>query len=227
MKKLYRIFILLLAIILLTTFNPRESHIILNKNNDFFKIQNIKILNNLLIKADDINEKLTKIYGRNILFIKANEIKIPLESINFLQKVEVKKKYPNTIIIKVHETKPIAILFKKDEQYFLDSESNMILFNENVAFDNLPNIFGVGAEKDFVIFFDKLKNKNFPIKKIKNFYYFQIGRWDLQLLNSKIIKFPYENTEKAIKKSIELLNNKDFENYNIIDLRIHGKIVVE
>jgi len=33
--------------------------------------------------------------------------------------------------------------------------------------------------------------------------------------------------EDAIKKSIELLDRDDFENYNIIDLRIHGKIVVE
>ena len=32
---------------------------------------------------------------------------------------------------------------------------------------------------------------------------------------------------EAIKKSVELLNRKDFENYNIIDLRVYGKIIVE
>ncbi len=58
-------------------------------------------------------------------------------------------------------------------------------------------------------------------------YYFQIGRWDLQLLNDKIIKFPHKVTDKIIKKSIDLLNRKDFENYNIIDLRVDGKIIVE
>ena len=35
------------------------------------------------------------------------------------------------------------------------------------------------------------------------------------------------NIESAIKKTIELLDRKDFENYNIIDLRIDGKIIVE
>ena len=74
---------------------------------------------------------------------------------------------------------------------------------------------------------DQLKSNNFPSKEIKNFYYFQVGRWDLQLINGKIIKFPYNSTEEAIKKSIELLNHKDFENYNIIDLRVGGKIIVE
>ena len=61
----------------------------------------------------------------------------------------------------------------------------------------------------------------------KNFIFFQIERWDLQLANDIIIKFSHNNIEDAIKKSIELLDHKDFENYNIIDLRIDGKIIVE
>ena len=81
--------------------------------------------------------------------------------------------------------------------------------------------------KNFLNFFQKLKKSKFPEDQIKNFYYFQIGRWDLQLTNDKLIKLPYNNTDDAIKKSIELLNRKDFENYNVIDLRVNGKIVVE
>jgi len=49
----------------------------------------------------------------------------------------------------------------------------------------------------------------------------------LQLANDRLIKFPHNNIDDAIKKSIELLDRKDFENYNIIDLRIDGKIIVE
>ena len=82
-------------------------------------------------------------------------------------------------------------------------------------------------ENDFISFYNQLKKNNFPDKKIKNFYYFQIGRWDLQLLNNKIIKFPHNNTDDAIIKSIELLVDKDFKNYNIIDLRVDDKIIVE
>jgi len=72
-----------------------------------------------------------------------------------------------------------------------------------------------------------LENNNFPRKRIKNLYYFQIGRWDLQLLNNQIIKLPTNKTAEAIKQSVKLLGRKDFENYDIIDLRIYGKIVVE
>ena len=80
---------------------------------------------------------------------------------------------------------------------------------------------------NFIDFFTKLENNDFSINRIKNFYYFQIGRWDLELLNNKIIKFPSSDTSKAIQQSVDLLSRDDFENYNIIDLRIHGKIIVK
>ena len=227
MKKLYRIIILLTAFIFLTTYSPNEFNVFPKKKNLFFKIQKIKIVNNLLIDENTIIEKLTEIYEKNILFIERNDIERTLKSIEFLDKIEVKKKYPNTIIIKVYETKPIAILFKKNHNYLLDSSSNLITFSENILIDDFPSVFGDGAEQDFINFYNQLENNNFPKQRVKNFYYFQIGRWDLELLNNQIIKFPASKIPEAIQQSIELLTRKDFGNYNVIDLRIHGRIIVE
>ena len=227
MKKLYRIVVLLVVLTFLTTYSPKEFHVFPTKNNFFFKIKNIKVINNNLIKESEIVKKLVQIYKKNILFIKRNDIEKPLKSIDFLDKIEVKKKYPNTIIIKIYETKPIAILFKKNDKYLLDSSSNLIPFNENMLIDDFPVVFGEGAEREFINFFNQLENNNFPKKRIKNFYYFQIGRWDLQLLNGQTIKFPPNKTIEAIQQSVELLIREDFKNYNIVDLRIQGKIVVK
>ena len=227
MKKLYRIIILLVALTFLTTYSPNEFNVFPKKKNFFFKIQNIKIANNHLIDESEIIEKLTGIYEKNILFIERNDIERPLKSIGFLEKIEVKKKYPNTIIINIYETKPVAILFKENSKYLLDSSSNLMPFNKSMPFGDLPSIFGEGAEKDFINFFNQLGNNNFSTKQVKNFYYFQIGRWDLELLNNQVIKFPISKVPEAIQQSVELLARKEFGNYNIIDLRIHGKIVVE
>ena len=227
MKKLYRIVLLILVLIFLSTYSPNKFDLILEKNNTFLKIQKIKIVNNFLIKSSEIKEKLSTIYNRNIFSIKKEDIEEPLKEINFLEKVEVKKKYPNTIVVKIFETKPVAILYKNKAKYLLDSSSNLIFFENNMNFNQLPSVFGIGAENYFVYFFNQLENNNFPINNIKKFYFFQIGRWDLQFANDKVIKLPNDNVEEAIKKSIELLDRKDFENYNIIDLRIDGKIIVE
>ena len=227
MKKLYRIVLLILVLIFLSTYSPNKFDLILEKNNTFLKIQKIKIVNNFLIKSSEIKEKLSTIYNRNIFSIKKEDIEEPLKEINFLEKVEVKKKYPNTIVVKIFETKPVAILYKNKAKYLLDSSSNLIFFENNMNFNQLPSVFGIGAENYFVYFFNQLENNNFPINNIKKFYFFQIGRWDLQIANDKMIKLPHDNIEDAIKKSIELLNRKDFQNYNIIDLRVDGKIIVE
>ena len=227
MKKLYKIFLFLIVFIFLSTFNPQELHWISKKKEGLFNIKNIEIENNSLIKEEQIKSKIENIYKKNIFFISRSDIEEPLKKIDFFKKVEVKKKYPNTIKVKIFETEPVAILFKNKTKYVVDSESNLIVLQNSFKNHKLPNIFGERAESYFINFLNQLKKNNFPNKKIKNFYYFQVGRWDLQLLNNQIIKFPYSDTEKAIIKSVELLNREDFKNYNIIDLRVSGKIIVE
>ena len=105
--------------------------------------------------------------------------------------------------------------------------SNLIFFEEYENFGKLPNVYGKEADKNFLIFFDSLKKNNFPNKEIKNFYYFKIGRWDIQLKNNRTVKFPENITDELIEKSINLISRKDFEEYNIIDLRVAGKIIVD
>ena len=227
MKKFYKVILLLTVFLFLSTFNPNKFIFSFKDDNKFFQIKKIIVENNLLIEKENIQEKLNHVYNQNIFSIKRQDLEKSLKKVKFLEKIEVKKKYPNTIIVKIFEAKPVAILFKKKDKYLLDSSSNLIIYENDMNFIELPHVFGEEAENNFLYFLKQLKINNFPVNKIKNFYYFQIGRWDLQLSDNKIIKFPHENIENIIKKSVELLSRKDFENYNIIDLRVADKIIVE
>ena len=227
MRKIYRIGFLILILIFLSTYSTRNTNTKVVENSDFFKINKVIITNNLLVKKTIVIERLEDLYKKNIFSIKSEDIERSLEGIDFLKKIEIKKKYPNTLIIKIVETKPIAIIFKGKTKFFLDNFSNLIEFKNTINTEKLPSIFGNNAESEFVSFFQQLKDNNFPFTKIKNYYYFQIGRWDLKLLNNKTIKLPHAASNKTIKKSIELLNRNDFKNYKIIDLRVDGKIIVE
>tara|TARA_B100000427_G_C15351969_1_gene525889 strand:- start:97 stop:783 length:687 start_codon:yes stop_codon:yes gene_type:complete len=227
MRKFYSILLLLLTLILLTTYNPSEMELISNQSNSLFDIKNIKIINNEKINQDVIEKKLKKIYGKNIFFIKTSEIEKVIRNITYLQSIEVKKKYPNTLIVKVFETSPLAILLKNSDYYILDSGANLILINaDSVTNYNYPHIFGKNSEKYFLNFLKLLKENNFPIIDIKSYYYFQIGRWDLQLKDGLLIRLPNNMIKNAIEKSVELLNKDDFKNYEVIDLRINGRIIV-
>ena len=95
MKKIYKIFLLLLTLVFLTTYSPNQVEINSKNNNTFFIIKKIIILNNSRVSKDDIDSKLSQIYGKNIFFIKSKNLKESLKNINFLKKVEIKK---NTLI---------------------------------------------------------------------------------------------------------------------------------
>ena len=227
MKRFYRIFLLIIVFVFLSTYKPNKFEVNLENNSTFFKIEKIIISNNLLINKDDILTKLNQVYGKNIFLIKRKDIEESLENIIFLKKIEVKKKYPDTITIKIFETKPLGILFKDKKKYLLDSSSNLIEIDKKMDFVELPNIIGDDAEIFFINFLDQLKTNEFPTNNIKNFYYFKIGRWDLELSDNRTIKLPYNVSNSKIRKSTELVNRKGFQNYKIIDLRVEGKIIVE
>ena len=152
MKKFYRIFLLVIALIFLSTYTPSGFNLISKKNNTFFKIKKVEVVNNFLVKESEIKNKLKKILEKNIFLIKRKDIEDPLRKIDFLEKIEVKKKYPSTIIVEIFETKPVAVLYENKKKYLIDSSSNLILFKDNMNFNQLPSVFGEDAEKNFIFF---------------------------------------------------------------------------
>ena len=62
MKKFYRVIILFIVFIAISTINPVDQEIKSNKKNIFFSINEIKIENNDLVDKEIILKKLKKIY---------------------------------------------------------------------------------------------------------------------------------------------------------------------
>ena len=94
MKKFYKIFLLIISLVFLTTYNPNKFEKSLENNSTFLKIEKIIISNNFLIKEEEIISKIRPLYNKNILLIKRQDIEESLKNINFLKKIEVKKNTP-------------------------------------------------------------------------------------------------------------------------------------
>ena len=71
-----------------------------------------------------------------------------------------------------------------------------------------------------------LAELNFPISKIKSFYYFDIGRWDIILENDKVIKLPTKNFVASLKNFMKLYEEINFEKYSIFDYRVKDQLIL-
>ena len=219
MKK--RLIIGLLLLFLFTTYNIKF-------NKTFFsnlQIKKITIENNKIIKDKEIKEKLSFLYETNFFFLRTKTIEKKLREIQFIESYQIKKIYPNNLIIKITEKKPIAIIQKSKQKKYFTVRGDLIDFRKIKIFEDLPTVFG--DEKSFSTFYVNLKNINFPFKEIKTFYLFESKRWDLLTLKNQLIKLPINNYNKSLLNFISLKDQANFEKYKIFDYRIKDQLILK
>lgn len=215
-----RIIITATLLIFLTTISP-EQKIFFSK----FNINKIMIENNILIQEKDLKNSLEPIFNKSLLFLESREIEKILIKHNLIESFKIKKKYPNTLKIKIFEKKPIAILINKQRKFYLSEKIELIEFNNLFNYQNLPYI--LGSKDDFEIFYEKINKIDFPIKKIKKYIFYETNRWDLETTDDKIIKLPSKNYTKSLLNYLNLIDKKEFKKYNIYDYRINDQLILK
>lgn len=221
MTKSRIIFISLLLIVILSTFNP----ISFNSGSTLFKIKNIEIENTNIIKKENLYKLFnSELYLSNLLSVNEDKILDVLKNNKLIKSIEIRKIYPNKLKIKIYEKEPIAILNNKKNAYYLTKQGEEIKYFNNETLTNLPKIFG--NQKNFLKIYSSLIDLDFPISDIKSFYYFDIGRWDIMLKNSKSIKLPINNFDESLKNYKSLSQDPNFEKYTIFDYRINNQLIL-
>ena len=218
MKK--RIIIALILLISLTTITSDQKIIF-----SIFSLKKITIENNSLLKENDIKKSLEPIYDKNLLQLNNKEIKKILLQNSLIDSFKIKKKYPNTLKIEIFEKKPIAILFDKKQKFYISEKIDLIDYNMLNIDNNLPYV--LGNKDDFKIFYDNLKKIKFPFNSVKKYILYENNRWDLETLNNKTIKLSPQNYKDNLEHYLNLINKKEFKNYNLYDFRIKNQLILK
>ena len=61
---------------------------------------------------------------------------------------------------------------------------------------------------------------------INSFRFFESGRWDLVMINKKIIKLPVQNYLQSLKNYMDSKGNSNFNKYKILDYRIKDQLIL-
>ncbi|MBU1627881.1 FtsQ-type POTRA domain-containing protein [bacterium] len=118
------------------------------KNFNYFKVKNIEINGLKLLSEQEGRSLLNFINGINIFEIKYDFIKERLIALNFIQNVQVTRKYPDTIIIDVSEKNPF-IQLKYGNRYNLYDKNLSNLLNFDQPYPGILNL-EVNSEGDAI-----------------------------------------------------------------------------
>ena len=205
---------------LLTTITFKEKIIISQLN-----IKEIIVENNSLVKKKDVKKLLISIYNKNIIFLDNKEIEKALTQNSFIETFDVKKKYPQTLKIRIFEKKPIAILLNKKKKFYLSDKIELIEFENIKKYQDLPYVFG--NRDDFKIFYNDLKKINFPFDLISKYTLYESKRWDLETTDKIVIKLHSKNYLKNINNYLDSRNKQNFKKYKIFDYRINNQLILK
>ena len=161
---------------------------------------------------------------KNIFFLNKFELEEKLKANKLIENYTVFKRYPSSIEIRVSKTKFLANVFKDGKTFVLGSNGKLISsIDKN---NNLPNIFGDYDKASFFNLLQSIKKSKFELSRVKNLYFFKSGRWDIETSQNVIIKLPKENLEASLNLSLDILNNNEFKNIKILDIRQDNQVIV-
>ena len=190
----------------------------------FEKIKEIKISGLEYSDKQIIFDQIKKLYLENIYSLNKDELKKIFSSNTIVEKYEIFKIYPSTLLINIQKTNFLAKI-NYDQKVFLVG-SNGKLSKEKLSNLKLPYIFGKPNIEEFLNFKRIIDESKISYNQIKNIYYFQSGRWDLELENNNLVKLPKENIIDSLNNYFEFIKYNNFLDNKIVDMRIDSQIII-
>ena len=199
------------------------NNIALTKIN-FEKIKRIQISG--LNQNQNINllENIKELNIKNIFFLNGKEISKIISSNSLVENYEIFKKYPHALDIKIERTKFLAKINNNGKTFLIGTNGKL----SDVKFSDkeLPFIFGKPKIDEFMKFTHVIEQSKLPLNQVKNLYFFQSKRWDLELKNNVILKLSKDHTKLSLDQAFEFLNDNNFNNIKVVDARIKNQIIL-
>jgi len=226
--KYINFFFLLLLIATLIIF------IVINFNpyllNNFFKINDIKIVGNVKTNSYEL-KKMLSLNSNNLITFDKNHAKSLVEELGWVKRANIKKIYPNTLILNIIESDPFAVYYNDQDIYLIDIDGQIITSNpEKKNYESLLTLRGEKAEvrlneiiKEINIYFPEIRNL------VKELEFVDKRRWNLILLNGLLVKLPDSEIQDSLENLKKLFEDKQILDSNIIevDLRIKGRATIK
>ena len=168
-----------------------------------------------------ISSKLDELFSKNIITIDKEKINQVILQYNIVEEYSVKKIYPSRLEVQIKPTKLIARI-SSNSQLLVGANGKLILNEKNNKM--LPYIFGEFNSKEFLKFKKNIDKSKFNFTDFLSISFYPSNRWDILTVNDILIKLPEDNLLTSLDVANKIIEDYQFKDSEIIDLRISNQL---
>lgn len=198
-----------------------------------FPVKNILVYGNSNLHRGEIIEALNIRDGESLFRLSFNELDTRLKNLLWVKRASLKKQFPATLIVKIEEAVPKALLRIGTRLFLIDSDSRILEEIKDKGTYFLPVILEIDPEKDrggvleSLKLIDALNGKNIlPGKSIE----IMLRPYGLAMnVDGEFVKVGYGGYVKKLDRWRELEPEIRRKNLIIdyIDLRFEGSVIIK
>ena len=194
-----------------------------------FAIEDVKVVGNHETSDIDILGQLNLDGETSLVGLSAEEARASIAQLPWVQSAEVRKVYPGTVQVALHERQAFAIWQNDKELSLIDAEGDTIVPFRAGRYNTLPLVVGDGAEKVVKGFVDEVANYPALAGKVRAYIRVADRRWDLLLDNGVRVMLPADDPLKALAQIQKLDEEKHLLTRDImaVDLRLDDRVTVQ
>jgi len=172
-------------------------------------------------QAENLVKELLWVKDQNFFSLDVRQVKANVEQLALIKSAEVKKIWPDTLLVKFKEDIPVAVWNQKT---LLNPQGEELILPNDFNAVGLPRLFGPERKTDQVMrqfqrFQSRLSSVNAAMVSLT---VTTVGSWQVELENGWTIRLGRQQLEQRIERLIELLKILPQEKVAVVDLR-YGK----
>lgn len=189
--------------------------------NDMFKIQKIKIAGDYVNLKSDIIDPVINLKGKNIWYIDEKEIEEKLKKDVRINSVNIKKEYPDSVIVEIKEREPYIYCVLNGKIYLADKNGVVYGYRQENMKSTFPVIYMDSPAQKQELFEAALKSCSSIFKDYISSIYIDKGMINIVLKDGVLLmsdkNVPAEKYNTGAKLYLKL--KEDGSKISYIDIR--------
>ena len=194
----------------------------------YLYIQNIEIVGSKNSSEEKI-KNIISINEKSLFTLDLDYTVSEIQKLNWVKRVNIKKKFPHTIEILIFENDPFAYLLKDRKTFLIDIDGEIISEENNLEnIDEYLIVTGKDSQKNLSKLIRDI-NIAYPeiLASLYELEFIEKRRWDIIINNKLRIKLSESDVQNSLINLKKLINENKILKSNIIevDLRISDRAI--